>query len=232
MAGKARSPNFPQFTLTKALAMAEGLWTKEQRTAVPPEVAVKAFGFGTLSGPARVAIGAMRKYGLLDKTSGGIRLSELALRILHPESPKDRQGAVREAALKPELFRELSTSHTGASDDALRSHLITRRNFTQRGAETFIESFRDAIQLASLNGSGYSNRTTEGESEAMPEPATTGTPPTRPAPPGARVFSWPLAKGVMAEVRLTGDEIKPDHLERLRQYLDLAKAAVAEDDGA
>jgi hypothetical protein len=35
----------------------------------------------------------------------------------------------------------------------------------------------------------------------------------------------------MAEVRLTGDEIKPDHLERLRQYLELAKAAVASDDG-
>ena len=34
----------------------------------------------------------------------------------------------------------------------------------------------------------------------------------------------------MAEVRLTGTEIKPDHLERLRQYLDLAKGAIASDD--
>lgn len=46
-----------------------------------------------------------------------------------------------------------------------------------------------------------------------------------------RTFSWPLAKGVTAELRLTGDDIRPDHLERLRQYLELAKAAVASDGG-
>jgi hypothetical protein len=40
------------------------------------------------------------------------------------------------------------------------------------------------------------------------------------------------AKDVTAEVRLTGGGIKPAHSERLRQYLDLAKAAVGTDDGA
>jgi len=212
--------------------MVEALWAKEKGTAVPPEVAVKAFGFGTLSGPARVAIGSMRKYGLLDKISAGIRPSELALRILHPEDPKDRQNAIREAALEPDMFSELAETHSQASDDALRSQLITRRKFTQRGAEKFIESFRDAVILASLTESGYSNRTIEKESEAIPEQmtVTAGDTTVRPGPGTARVFSWPLARGVMAEVRLTGDEIKPDHLERLRQYLELAKLAVASDD--
>jgi hypothetical protein len=37
---------------------------------------------------------------------------------------------------------------------------------------------------------------------------------------------------VTAEVRLTGGVIKFAHLERLRQYLDLAKAAVGTDNGA
>lgn len=46
-----------------------------------------------------------------------------------------------------------------------------------------------------------------------------------------RVFSWPLSKDISAEVRLSGaEEIKPAHLERLRQYLELAKAAVASDE--
>ena len=65
----------------------------------------------------------------------------------------------------------------------------------------------------------------------MQAQATTGAAPASPVPVGTQVFSWPLAKGVMAKVRLTGDEIKPDHLERLRQYLELAKAAVGSDDG-
>jgi hypothetical protein len=44
------------------------------------------------------------------------------------------------------------------------------------------------------------------------------------------LFSWPLAKGVTAEVRLTGDELKATHLEMLRQYLEIAKTAIDSDD--
>ena len=233
MAGKSRSPNFPQVKLSKAIAMAEGLWEQEQRTSVPPEVVVKAFGFGAFSGPARVAIGALRKYGLLDKTSGGICLSGLALRILHPEGPDEKQDAIRKAALEPELFRELSESHAQASDAALRAHLITKRKFTTGGADLCIESFRDALGLANLKDSGYSKLTSGSEYEVMQTLPAQGTAPAQvlaQAPVEALVFNWPLAKGVMAEVRLTGVEIKPDHLERLRQYLDLAKAAVTSDD--
>ena len=41
----------------------------------------------------------------------------------------------------------------------------------------------------------------------------------------------PLSKDVSAEVRLTGAEkIKRSHLERLRQYLELAKCAVSSED--
>jgi hypothetical protein len=39
-----------------------------------------------------------------------------------------------------------------------------------------------------------------------------------------RVFSWPLSKGVTAEVRLSGGEIRPSHLEMLRKYLELAES--------
>jgi len=46
-----------------------------------------------------------------------------------------------------------------------------------------------------------------------------------------RVFSWPLSKDVSAEVRVTGPDVRPAHLERLRHYLDLAKDAPAADDG-
>jgi hypothetical protein len=43
---------------------------------------------------------------------------------------------------------------------------------------------------------------------------------------GVGVFSWPLPNDTLAEVRLTGGPITQEHLEMLRQYLELAKAAV------
>lgn len=47
---------------------------------------------------------------------------------------------------------------------------------------------------------------------------------------GGLLFSWPLAKGVMAEVRLTGGDIRPGHIDMLRQYLALAKTALQDDE--
>lgn len=64
-------------------------------------------------------------------------------------------------------------------------------------------------------------------------PVTSHAEATRTVPePGRRMqlFSWPLGKDVAAEVRVTGPEIKPAHLERLRQYLELAKEALGSDD--
>ena len=39
-------------------------------------------------------------------------------------------------------------------------------------------------------------------------------------------FSWPLPNNTLAELRLTGGPITQEHLEMLRQYVELAKAAV------
>lgn len=39
------------------------------------------------------------------------------------------------------------------------------------------------------------------------------------------VYRWPLSRDVVAEVRFVG-EAKPSHLDLLKQYLDVAKAAM------
>jgi len=54
-------------------------------------------------------------------------------------------------------------------------------------------------------------------------------PPKMALPPPSvpvHLFSWPLSKDVVAEVKLTGMEITAAHLELLRSYLDLAKQAM------
>ncbi len=42
-----------------------------------------------------------------------------------------------------------------------------------------------------------------------------------------RCYSWPLGPGVTAEVRFCGSEVGPDHVELLREYLDLVKRALS-----
>jgi hypothetical protein len=227
---KMRSPNYPAASLGQAIESARALWMKEKRTIVAPLVAVKAMGYGSMNGPARSRISALRKYGLLDETDEGVRLSELAMFLLHnPPDSIEYRSAIQAAAMKPDLFRELWESHPHASDDALKSHLLVKRGFSDLGAKQVIQAFRDTVSIAKLEEGGYSHPPVG--AKAMP--ATLSVEAARPVPePGRRmhVFSWPLAKDVDAEVRVTGPEIKAAHLERLRQYLELAKAALEGED--
>lgn len=226
---RMRSPNYPSIGLSRAIEMAQTLWDKEKRTAVPYEVAAKALGYGAVSGPARTTLAALKKYGLLvEDKSGMVKLSELAIRILHSADPEEKTRAVRDAALYPPLFRELRQTHLEGSDTALRSHLITRLNFSEIGAKQFIESFRDTMAVSKLGEPGYSPAEKPEEGELM-ETTGSGTKELRsgPIPHKVRVFSWPLAKDVSAELRLMGEEIKSSHLELLAKYLELAKKAIA-----
>jgi hypothetical protein len=45
-----------------------------------------------------------------------------------------------------------------------------------------------------------------------------------------KVFTWPLSKGVIAEVKFTGGEVQPAHLDLLAKYLELAKSAIETED--
>jgi len=59
-----------------------------------------------------------------------------------------------------------------------------------------------------------------------PQPQPKGT------PQNTKVFTWPLSKGVTAEVRFTGGEVNTSHLELLAKYLELAKLAIETSDQA
>src|SRR5437899_2692470 len=119
MAGKARSPNYPALSLPQAIEAAQKLWDAEKRTAVSHETAAQALGYSSLSGPARVAIGSLRQYALVDKAEAGhIRLSDFAVSLLHGDEA-ERQAAIIVASTQPDLFRELLGSHSQASENAI-----------------------------------------------------------------------------------------------------------------
>jgi hypothetical protein len=228
---KSRSPNYPSLALPQALGHAKTMWDKEGRTSIPPAVLARHMGYSSLSGPARTRIAALKQYGLIDEGRDGLHLSDLALQIVHqPEGSPERDEAIRLAALKPDLFRELWESHKTASDEALRAYLLTRKKFTEDGAKQVIKAFRQTIELANLADSSYSPAVGTKSSEAMNTTTSQAASSSSASkgPMGQPAYSWPLSGSVVAEVRFTGTErIKPDHIEMLREYLQLAEKALA-----
>ncbi len=162
---RERSPNYPAISLAKAIADVTALYTKEGRTRAPLEVAAKAWGYKSLSGPARSRIAALRQYGLASQVKGKLSPTELALAIIlrGTDSP-ERQQALRRAALAPDIFGQLRDQYPGASVDALRHHLIVDRRFTDDGAKRLIESYTETIAFAKLDKPSYDSLS-EGESE-------------------------------------------------------------------
>jgi hypothetical protein len=230
MAGKMRSPNYPALGLSQAVEAARKLWDKEKRTPVAHATAATALGYGSLSGPARIAIAALRQYGLVDKPDPGhVKLSDRALRVLHGDEEAKKKALV-EAASAPKLFRELAATHLDGSDNAIRSYLITKKDFSEEGARKAVKSFRDTVKLASPDASGYTADGNEEDDDDM-EGIETGQKAKNALDGGGKppesVFSLtvPFSKGsISVQVRVSGDAMRPSHLARVRKYLELAES--------
>lgn len=147
--------NYPSASLPECIESVKKIWKAEQRTAVTPHVIAKALGYRGLTGPAKTRLSALEQYGLLDVQDNGAQLSTLAMAILHapPDSEKYSASLMR-AAMNPESFKEIWQTHSDATDEALKSHLLRKKGFTKEGAKQFIKSFRDTIEAANIQETG------------------------------------------------------------------------------
>jgi len=101
-------------------------------------------------------IAALRQYGLLSKQAGGWSLSDTAMEIIHnSEGSQEQVKAIQDAALQPDLFRDLFSSHPHASEDAIKSYLILKKGFLDSGARQAAAAYRETIAFAKLTESGY-----------------------------------------------------------------------------
>lgn len=208
-------------------AYSETVYAAEKRTPVNHEAAAIALGFRSLSGPSRVAIAALRQYGFIDKAGkGAIRVSDLGVRTLHGNA-EDKRLALAQAAINPALFKDLAKEHGDASENAIASYLITKKDFSPDGARRAAKAFRATVKLAKEDASGYTDANSGEEPEDMTgNDADSGQDAGRgnTTQPGMFSMSVPFAKGLISvQVRVTGDSLKPAHLARVRKYLEMAE---------
>lgn len=155
MEKRIRSPNYPALSLPDAINRVTALYRAQHTHLAPREVVAKGIGYNSLNGASATAISALHKYGLLERVGDEVRVSERAMRILHPESPDERRAAILEAAREPELFAELSERFPGRmpNDELLRNYLI-RRGFAPAAVTAVILAYRETSEMAEREGGG------------------------------------------------------------------------------
>lgn len=234
---RERSPNYPQIPLETAVQSVRALFKKESRTAVPPEVAVQAWNYQGMSGPARVRIAALRQYGLVEsEKSGKIKVSTrgMALSMRSPDSP-EYIAALKESALTPAIFRELYENQNGASDEALKYHLVADRKFSPDGARRLIQAYRATVELANLGQMSYDVDADADEADADIDRDRDEEMDDTPAGRDGRVpstlqYRVQLTDGIIAEVTFRGGNVTPRALRVLRAHLKLAEVALTSAD--
>ena len=89
----------------------------------------QAIGYAGLSGPSRVRLGSLKRYGLLEeKKICDVQLTDTAMTVLHhPDGSSEQLAGLRIAALTPELFSALQQTYPQSSNDTIRSYLLTKK---------------------------------------------------------------------------------------------------------
>ena len=128
---RIRSPGYPSFSLEQAVEYARKVHEADRQHPVPRDVAARHMGFTGLTGTSDRALSALMHFGLAEKVGKGeIRVTELALRIIHADTLDEMRAALHEAAFKPDLFKELRDRYPGAPPSAgSLSSYLSRENF-------------------------------------------------------------------------------------------------------
>lgn len=145
---RIRSPNYPALSLPEAIARVTALYREQHTHGATREDVARGMGFNSLNGASATAISALYKYGLLEGRADEVRVSERALRILHPHSPEEKASAIQEAAIEPQLFVELAQRFPGKlpNEELLRNYLI-RAGFAPSAVSSVILAYRETFEL-------------------------------------------------------------------------------------
>jgi len=155
MATKARSPNYPQISLRKAVDLARKIYDEAHTHKAPAKSVASILGYASLNGASLGVLSALKKYGLLESVGEDVRISQEGLTILvdPPESIERAQAiraqAIMRAAFRPVLFADLRKEYGDSlpkSDEFLRAFLL-KRGFVQSVVDVPIRTYRDTMIL-------------------------------------------------------------------------------------
>jgi hypothetical protein len=146
-----RSPRFPADTLEKTIELIGKLFAQVGRSPVPAEAVAKALDYAGISGASKSTQASLSAYGLLERNGHNQKVSDLAIRIIRPISPKDKQEAINKACFEPSWAATIQNEHSDCSESVLTSVLV-HKGFTDEGAKRAARIFKENIEFLKRNG--------------------------------------------------------------------------------
>jgi len=243
-----RSPNFPSATLEDALANVSTLYEKDKLAATSPEVLVGHLGYNKLHGTSRRVLSSIKNYGLIDELSDNrFKVSDSAYRLINSDLNSPAAiDLLREAALKPAIFRSIIEEYDGdiPSDKTLISYLVLDRGFTPDGAGLFAKVLRENVEFANISNKLFSKNAEEtapakGDSDMIAQQRTQQAPtPNSPLVGGQRtaenlnlpmvgtnetVLNFKISRKSEARIIFYGEDITQEAIDQLSALLTTSK---------
>lgn len=147
---RIRSPGYPAIDLGRAIDIVRKIHAANRTNAIERDAAVKDMGYSGVTGASGKMLANLLHFGLLEKAGkGGVRVSQLAVEVLHPDNESKRREALVGAAFTPELFDQIRTKFPDGgvpSENALRSYLA-KSGFAESAISPAVTSFIETCRF-------------------------------------------------------------------------------------
>jgi len=111
-------------------------------------------GYSGITGPSGKMLANLNQYGLIEKAGkGGVRVTALAVDIMHPDSEATKRPALEIAAFNPPLFADLRSKFPDGvpSSNALESYLM-RQGFADAAVKPAVSSYMETCRFIQQEG--------------------------------------------------------------------------------
>jgi hypothetical protein len=229
-----RSPNYPAVGLREAVDRVKKLYEVDGKAGAPPELVATHIGFASAHGEAMSVVAALKKFGLVEFVKDRLVPTQRAIEIINlQDSDARRVTALKDAALSPQIYRELVEQHKDSgfpANDVLGRELVTYKKFNPNAVAGFVKDFRDTLDFAGLSDLSQLKSSAEDTFEMADSASVSVQPaPQITKPPSVKgpslMNSWTLSPQVTAELRISG-EVSAEDLDLLRDYVEITIKAL------
>lgn len=109
---KERSRAYPSLDLKVAITKLTNVSKNLGNGSFAKDEVILGMGYKSVSGSSQRALAALGQYGLIEKSKGIYSVSGLGRSILFPEDDQQQASAIKDAALTPPIFKELTDQYS------------------------------------------------------------------------------------------------------------------------
>lgn len=149
---RMRSPNYPAIPLKQAVDLIDKIFRADRTNVIDKDVAAEHMGYSGLNGRTLKLLGALSAFSLLDKVGKGkVRVSKIAVSILHGIDDAEKRDALLAAASTPALFKRIREAFDQPSDKTITSFLM-KEGFTDAAVGPVLKSYNETNAFLAANG--------------------------------------------------------------------------------